>query len=218
MIAKNLIRTTIPPLKTTDTGDFALQQMAEFHVRHLPILEENKLLGLIAEEDIFHYDSEEEIGTYNMPLMRPFVSAGDHLYEVMQKFSTFRLSVIPIMGENESYEGCISLEDLLFAFADSSAVNEPGSIIVIEAAQHDYSFSEIGRIIESEGATILSSFTRLEEDGMVEITLKINRMEVSAIIATLARFDYYVKGAFAESDYLEELQENYDSLMSYLSV
>lgn len=219
MIAKNLIRTTISPLKTTDSGDFALQQMAELHVRHLPIVDGEKLLGLIAEDDIFHFDIDDEIGTYGMPMARPFVKANDHLYEVMQKMATFRLTVIPIMDENEHYEGCISLEDLLFAFADSTAVSEMGSIIVIEAAQHDYSFAEIGRIVESEGAIILSSFTRLDvEEGMVEITLKINRMEVAAIIATLARFDYHIKGAYSESDYVEELRERYDSLMNFLSV
>lgn len=219
MIAKNLIQTTIPPLETTDSGDFALHQMAEFHIRHLPVVENEKLLGIIAEDDIFHFDTEDEIGSYGMPWARPFVKENDHLYEVMQKMASFRLSIVPIMGENEDYLGCITLEDLLLAFAESTSVTEPGSIIVIEATQHDYSFSEIGRIVESEGAIVLSSFTRMNnEDGLVEITLKVNTMEISRIIATLTRFDYSIKGAFSESDYVEELQERYDSLMSYLSV
>jgi acetoin utilization protein AcuB len=219
MIAKNLIQTTIPPLKTTDSGDFALHQMSEFHIRHLPVVENEKLLGIIAEDDIFHFNTEFEIGSYGMHLARPFVKENDHLYEVMQKMASFRLSIVPIMGENEDYLGCITLEDLLLAFAESTSVTEPGSIIVIEAMQHDYSFSEIGRIVESEGAIVLSSFTRMNnEDGLVEITLKVNTMEISRIIATLARFDYNIKGAFSESDYVEELQERYDSLMSYLSV
>ena len=56
------------------------------------------------------------------------------------------------------------------------------------------------------------------DEGLVEITLKVNTMEISRIIATLGRFDYNIKGAFSESDYVEELQERYDALMSYLSV
>ena len=219
MIAKNLIQTTIPPLETTDSGDFALHQMSEFHIRHLPVVDNGRLLGIIAEDDIFHFDTEDEIGSYGMPWARPFVKENDHLYEVMQKMATFRLTIIPIMGENEQYLGSITLEDLLMAFAESTSVTEPGSIIVIEAAQHGYSFAQIGRIVESEGATILSTFTRMNNDeGLVEITLKVNTMEISRIIATLSRFDYQIKGAFSESDYVEELQERYDALMSYLSV
>jgi acetoin utilization protein AcuB len=219
MIAKNLIRTTIPPLKTTDSGDFALQQMNEFHIRQLPIVDGDTLLGLIAEDDIFHYDIDDEIGTYGMPLARPIVHENDHLYEVMEKMSKFRLSVIPVINESNQYTGCITLEDLLFAFADSSAVGEPGSILILEAGMHNYSFAQIGRIVESEGASIMSSFTRTNpDDGMVEITLKINKMEIGSIIAAFNRFDYEIKGAFSESDYVEELQERYDALMSYLSV
>jgi acetoin utilization protein AcuB len=219
MIAKNIIRTTIAPLKTTDTGDFALQQMAEFHVRHLPIVENEQFIGLIAEDDIFHFDIDDEIGSFGLALSRPFVKENTHFYEVMQKMAEFRLTVIPIVGENERYEGAVVLEDLLFAFADSTSVSDYGSIIVLEAAPHDYSFAEIGRIVEAEGAMILSTFTRTNpDDGMLEITLKINSMEVSGIIATLNRFDYEIKGAFSVSDYVEELQEHYDSLMSYLNV
>ncbi len=219
MIAKNLIRTTIAPLKTTDSGDFALQQMSEFHIRHLPIVENEQFLGLIAEDDIFHFDPDDEVGSYGMSLARPFVKENAHLYEVMQKMAEFRLTVIPIVSEDERYEGCIPLEDLLMAFAEETSVSDPGSIIVLEAAQRDYSFAEIGRIVESEGAMIMSTFTRTNpNDGMIEITLKINTMEISGIIATLGRFDYQVKEAFSESDYMEELQERYDALMSYLNV
>jgi acetoin utilization protein AcuB len=219
MIAKNLIRTTIAPLKTTDSGDFALQQMSEFHVRHLPIVDNEQFLGLIAEDDIFHFDTEDEVGSYGMSLARPFVKENAHLYEVMQKMAEFRLTVIPIVSEDERYEGCIPLEDLLMAFAEQTSVSDPGSIIVLEAAQRDYSFAEIGRIVESEGAMIMSTFTRTNpNDGMIEITIKINTMEISGIIATLGRFDYQVKEAFSESDYMDELQERYDALMSYLNV
>jgi acetoin utilization protein AcuB len=219
MIAKNLIRTTLVPLKSTDTGIFALQQMADNHIRHLPVVEGPLLIGLLSEDDILHSNPELNVELYRYAMARPFAYEQDHLYEIMHKMGQFRLTVIPVVDEQENYLGSITLEDLLPTFTDAAYLAESGSIIVLEAAPHDYSLAEIARIIESENAQVLSYFiTTPIENTDVEITLKINRIEINSIIKTLQRFGYYVKGTYAESDYESDLQDKYDSFISYLNV
>ncbi len=219
MIAKNLIRTTLVPLKPSDTGIFALRQMSDNHVRHLPVVDGVLLMGLLAEDDILHSNPELNVELFRYAMARPFAYEQDHLYEIMHKMGQFRLTVIPIVDEQENYLGCITLEDLLPSFTDAAYLSEKGSIIVLESAPHDYSLAEIARIIESENAQILSYFiTTPTENTDVEITLKLNRTEIGSIVAALQRFDYFIKGSYAESDYEEDLQERYDSFLSYLSV
>ncbi len=50
------------------------------------------------------------------------------------------------------------------------------------------------------------------------ITLKVNKLEVSDIVATFQRYDYQVKYYFGEELYANELKSNYENLMSYLNV
>jgi acetoin utilization protein AcuB len=219
MIAKNLIRTTLTPLKPSDTGIFALRQMSDNHVRHLPVVDGLLFIGLLAEDDILHSNPELNVELYRYAMARPFAYESDHLYEIMHKMGQFRLTVIPVVDEMENYLGSITLEDLLPTFTDAAYLNENGSIIVLEAAPHDYSLAEIARIVEAENAQILSYFiTTPTENTEVEITLKLNRTEVGSIIAALQRFDYHIKGSYASSDYEEDLQERYDAFLSYLNV
>ena len=59
MIAENLLSHTIIPLRTSDSGEEALGIMNDFYVRHLPIVNDKQLLGMIAEDEILEYDIEE---------------------------------------------------------------------------------------------------------------------------------------------------------------
>lgn len=219
MIASNLLSQTIIPLKTSDTGEEALSIMSDFYVKHLPIVNNKQLLGLISEDDILEYDVEEAVGSYSLSMNRPYVNENDHVFEVMRIMSEFKLTVIPVVDHEDNYLGLISQDDLLRFFASIGSFTEPGSIIVLEMSKRDYTLAEIARIVESESAAILSSFITTNLDSTrIDVTIKINRNDIQSIIATFNRFDYQIKASFQESDYFESLKERYDSLISYLNV
>jgi CBS domain-containing protein len=219
MVAENLITTAILPLRTSDTGDEALSIMDDFHVRHLPIVNDKQLLGVISDDDILLHNVAEAIGSFALSLRRPYVRTTDHIYEVMRLLAEHQLTVIPVVNEENDYEGMISQEDLLNYFAKTASFSDTGSIVILEIARRDYSMTEISRIVESEGAVILSSFITSEQDAnLMEVTIKINRQNIQNIISTFERFNYVIKASFNEQEYLESLQERYDSLMSYLSI
>jgi acetoin utilization protein AcuB len=50
------------------------------------------------------------------------------------------------------------------------------------------------------------------------VTLRINKMEVSDIVATFQRYEYKIKYYFGEEQYENELRDNYNHLMNYLSI
>ncbi len=219
MVAESLISNVILPLRTSDTGDEALSMMDDFYVRHLPIVNNQQLLGLISESDIFNFDAKEAVGSYSLSLRRPYVNSRDHIYEVMRQLAQGDLSVIPVVDDENNYLGVVTQEDLLNYFATTFSFTEPGSIIVLELDKRDYSLAEIARIVESENAVILSNFITSRPDSLkMEVTIKINRQNLQSVIATFQRFDYLIKASFNEAEYLDSLKERYDSLMSYLNV
>ncbi len=219
MTAEQLVSDEIIPLRTSDTGEEALEMMSEFYVRHLPIVNNQQLLGLISEDDILNFDATEAVGSYSLSLHHPFVHARDHIYEVMRVLADYQLTLVAVVDADDNYCGVVTQEDLLRYFASTAAFAESGSIIVLETHKHDYSLAQIARIVESENAVIFSSFlSSTPDDNEINVTIKVNTQNIGAILSSFARFNYTVKASFNEAEYLDTLKERYDSLVSYLNV
>jgi predicted transcriptional regulator len=219
MIAKELISQLIQPLRTSDTGEQALTYMQIYHLKHLPIVNNEQLLGTISEEDITVNSLEEAIGSFPLSLNKAYVRQGDHLFEVMSVMADHKLSAIPVVDQKDNYLGLITLEDLIQFYARSFSFSEPGGIIVIELNKTDYSLAEISRIIEGENAAVLSSFlTHDEASQHIYVTLKTNQVDTHHIEATLERFGYTIKATFSEEGYFESMQDHYDAFLHYLNV
>lgn len=219
MIAENLISHDILPLHTTDTGDEALGIMNDYYLRHLPLVENGELLNIISEDQILDEDALLAVGTYEVPQQPIFVRSSDHLYDVMRLLAAHNLTAIPVLNEERKFVGLVTLEKLIRFFAESGSFREPGSIIVLEMGRHDYSLAEIARIVEGEGAVILSSFLQsFAESNRIEVTIKLNAQQINSILATFERFNYEIKASFNEVELQNVLRERYDSLINYLNI
>ncbi len=220
MIAKNLITDGIMPLKTSDTGRTALSWMEEYKVSHLPIVNNQEFLGLISELDIYDLDNfDEPLGNHKLSLKNPYVFDSQHIYDVLKLVNEQNLSLVPVLSEKGNYEGSISLQNLVKYFARALSVDNPGGIIVLEMTYNDYSLTELAKIVEENDAKILSTFIINHENSTrLDVFLKLNTVEISAILKTFERFEYFVKASFGEEDDLDDLRERYNSLMNYLNV
>ncbi len=221
MLAKNLISTVVPSVKTSDTGNKALGWMEFFKVSHLPIVNNQDFLGLISESDIYDLNcGDEPIGNHKLSLIRPYVYEYQHIWELVDIISKLKLSVIPVLTEDKKYLGVITLQDLAQHLAKITAANQLGSIIVLEMGVHDYSLSEISRIVEENDAKILSLFVSGSEDTtQINVTLKFNTTDVAAILQSFVRFDYKIKESYLSDDDENRLfRERYESFLSYLNV
>lgn len=220
MIAKNIITNNIVPLKTSDTGVFALSMMDDFKVSHLPIVNNIDFLGLISESDIYSTNNfDEPLGNHKLSLTRPFVTEYQHFYEVIKIVSDLKLTLIPVLDEQNKYLGVITLEDLTQHFSKIASLQNPGGIIVLEINSQDYSLSQIAQIVESNDAKILSLYVSSQpESTKMEVTLKINKMDIGAVLQTFNRYNYIVKETYSEETDIESLKERFDSFMKYLSI
>ena len=81
MVANDLISVIIPSLKTSDTGQTALNWMEIFRISHLPIVNNQDFLGLISDTDIYDMNQPEEpIGNHALTLLKPYVTTEQHLF------------------------------------------------------------------------------------------------------------------------------------------
>lgn len=52
----------------------------------------------------------------------------------------------------------------------------------------------------------------------MQVTIRVNKLEVSALLGTFQRYEYNVKYYFGEEVFENELKSNYDNLKHYLKI
>ena len=220
MIAKEVATYDILPLNVSDTCSFALNAMDENRVNHLPVVHERELLGVISEFDLVnHPDLQDVVGNVKLSLPNAFISAFQHVFDVMKMMTEMKLSLLPVIEQKNLYSGVITLPNLLRYLTLNASVLNPGGLIILEVAGNNYSMAEISQIVESNDARIIAAiFTTNPNSTSIIITLKINIVDLNPVIQTFERFNYTIKATFAEKDDLDDLKERYDALMNYLSI
>lgn len=221
MIAEELISEIVPAIKRDDKASEALNWMDVFKVSHLPIVEESEYLGLISDADIFDKNTpESSVMSHHLSLNRPFVKMNQHIYEVVDLISKFKLTVVPVLSDKDEYLGVITVNDMAHEFSNLMASENPGGIIVLELKVNDYSLSEISQIVEGNDAKILSLYIRsIHNTDSVHLTLKLNKTDISAVIQTFERYSYKIKAIFANSTEVDSmLKDRLDSFFKYINI
>jgi predicted transcriptional regulator len=220
MIARDLIKDDVPPIKPFESMEKALEWMDEFRVSHLPVVDGSKYYGLVSENMI--YDCNEAslpVSELNLTMNRPFVFEDVHVYKVMQMVAELKLSVVPILNKKEKYIGLSTMKQLMDYLTNTSSISEAGSVIVLEINQFDYSLAHISQIVESNDAKVLTSFITSSLDSkMMDVTIKINRTNIEAVLQTFYRYDYKVKASFSEDEFEQDMKKRYQGLMKYLNM
>ncbi|TAF65166.1 MAG: CBS domain-containing protein [Cytophagales bacterium] len=221
MTAEELINQMIPPLKTTDSLEKALKWMEELKISQLPVVENNQYKGLVSEELIFAKTDNQHI-VADLPLIAPEVKAyyHQHFYEILKLANSHAVEVVAIMDEANQFLGVVTVNDTLVAFADSTALQEPGGILVLLLDPRDYSLSEISRLIESNNAKILSTYINQnsQDKNKINVTIKTNVLDLSRIIATFERFGYQIIAKFQTNDSVDTDKERLEMLLKYLNI
>jgi acetoin utilization protein AcuB len=220
MLAKDLISIDIPPLKVSDDGKKALEWMEEFKVSHLPVIDKTHYVGLVSDAELIDLITPgEHISKIRRTLSKPFVYEQQHAYEVLKMYTLLKITSIPVIDVKEHYVGVITMQKMLDYFAELTAAQEPGSLIVLDLHQRDYSLSQISQIVESNGAKVLSLFLTPRTDSTeLEVTIKLNSMDVAAVLQTFERYGYTVKASFSQNTSNKALKDRYDALMHYLNI
>ncbi|WP_183566261.1 CBS domain-containing protein [Mucilaginibacter sp. SP1R1] len=220
MVAIELIADAIPPVHTSDTIQKVYDRMVEFRIRHLPIVNEDQFLGLVAEDDLIgESDYQTAVGALALSLVNPYVLEDQHIYDVIRLFYERQLTVVPVLDQKRNYLGLISINAITEYFAKITGIVQPGGIIVLEISNKNNSLAHMAQIVESDNAQILSSYVQTFPDSTkMEVTLKVNKQDISAIIATFLRYEYDIKATFNNTDHNDNSKDRYDSLMNYLNL
>jgi acetoin utilization protein AcuB len=221
MLAEEFINQMIPPLKLNDTSQIALNWMEVFHLTQLAVVDERLYKGIIDEETLLEKNNPNlPISEYVLSYKDVTVKATSHYYDVISLASKNQLEVIPVIGDANEYLGVVSVNETSVAIAKMFASQGAGGIIVLAMKAIDYSLTQIARLIEANDTKIMSVFVTddSKKDSFIKVTLKLNRIDLTRVIATLERYDYKIIAQFQETDIEDYDKDRLDMLFKYLNM
>lgn len=219
MLNYQLISTHIKPLDISQTVEEALLSMDDLEIHQLPVVEEGIYLGLLEEEDLLDANSKQIIKELAYEFHPFSVLSDEHISGAVKLSAGHDLAVIPVVDAEKKYLGSITQEDLFRQHARINGVGDQGALIVLEANPTQVSFGELSRLVETNDAQITQLNTYTDElTGKTIVTIRLNKKEVSDIVATFQRYEYHVLYFFGKEEYENELNHNYRHLLNYLEI
>ncbi len=220
MLTVDIINQNIPRLQLQDSVGKARQLINDFKVTHLPVISEEKYLGLISEEDLL--DAEDDKAPIQL-VQQNFspVSVPDdvHFLNAVNKSIQADSNIIPVVNRGGLFVGVITASDLLKTMGNFAGADEIGGLIVLEMERTHFAISEISRIVESNDCTILHLNTTTNPvNGLLTVTIHLNKKEIATVVATFERYDYDVVYFFGLEHFENEIESNYRNLMNYLDI
>ena len=219
MQTSDYITKDIKPLKLTDVISKAKELFKQLTFSHLPVVDGELFLGIIAENDIQSIiDDKDLLSEYKYLLQSFSVTKKTNWFELLKIFSLNDANIIPVLSENNNYLGYYELTDVLHIFNSTPFLNDSGAILVISKEISDYSFSEISQIVESNNAKLLGAFISNINKDTVEVTVKISDHDLNNTMQTFRRYNYTILTGFQVDEYLQTLKERSDYLQRYLDI
>jgi hypothetical protein len=131
----------------------------------------------------------------------------------------YQFETLAVQNSDEQFLGLISLKDIgIQSFAHSTLLQE-GSTLVLNVQAIQYSLAEISRICESNDAKILYLFVQplMDADNTLQVSLKMNKVYLNHVIASLERFGYQIIHTNSPLDPNQSLDDRYNWLVKYLN-
>jgi CBS domain-containing protein len=150
---------------------------------------------------------------------RPAISINAHPFEAMRIMHLHQLSILPVINEENEYAGCLSQERLMQYLIESINIDVLGGIIVLEMEPRNYSLAQIARICENEQVIILGLQAKTNPNSSkLEVTIKTNSTDLSAVVQAFERYDYSVVDTFGDTKIENDTSDRYRLLMNYINM
>jgi acetoin utilization protein AcuB len=223
---KRVVHKNIPVISLENTIQEALQILRELRVEGLPVVHDNKLLGIILTSDIEYHLQKGKTSPENkvqtLELENPIYARLDiHAYEILKNFDNVPYCFLPVIDSKDNYIGVVYKEDLVDELSDIFRVLEEGTVFEFEVPIEHFRLSEMIKVIEQNDAQVLSMTSRPSKTNASAqiVTCKLQTQEPFRLQNTLEKLGYPVSYSSASTvNFLDDTSFKAQEFMKYLEI
>lgn len=216
MILAQIIQTHYPVARLTDTVERVMDWMEEMEVKHLPVIGDTGYLGLVDKEWLEDLPTDTRLSEISHLLAVIAAREQDFITTGLQIMAAHSLTALPVVNEGQLL-GVVSAVEMIRVLAVWLEAGDKQGVLVIESTPEKFSLGEVNRLLETNDLTIRHLNTRFES-GQIIVSIRVSRTDIYAAVGSLQRYGYTVSYHQGSADENQELQENYQHLLSYLNL
>ena len=175
---------TIGPEATVEE---AIQLMKKHSIRHLPVVEETRLVGLVTESSIRQYlllSVMDKLSIREVMIINPItIDADATIDEAARIIYRYKIGGLPVM-QNGRLVGIMTVTDLLGAFIELMGILRSSSRIDVIPIHTD-GFDDVIEIIRNHGGKIISVGMDIHHSGKRIYYIRLEKCPLEPIAAAL---------------------------------
>ncbi|QTD41392.1 acetoin utilization AcuB family protein [Sporosarcina sp. Te-1] len=165
MLVEEIMKKEVVTLTTAHTVRDALQIMRDHKIRHLPILNDGKLVGVVSDRDLKQAApallAEPDQQPLDLPLTKIMTSNPitghpmDFVEESAVLFYEHQIGCLPIVSGGRLV-GIITETDLLYNYIELTGAHQPGSQIEVRVPNVPGILFEVSKVFHEQNTNVLS--------------------------------------------------------------
>ena len=136
----------------------AVRLMTSNSIRHLPVVESEKMVGLVTESNIRQYLSQplEDVTIEDIMIVNPItIDINASIDSAAKLIHAYKIGGLPVL-EKRKLAGIITTIDILAAFIELMGILEESSRIDVVVNENMGSIEDVMKVIRDHGGTVIS--------------------------------------------------------------
>jgi len=219
MLVAELIRTD-RALIDTQTVDDALAYLHQVSQSEWPVVNGSGLpVGIAVEHQLLTHDGQKRLHDVMEPETLA-LSLDMHVFDAVRKMNHLKRETIAVVDDTAAYVGTLVRAKMISSLTSVLHLDESGSVVTVELKERDYELTVLVRLIEQEGARILTISVEAPDEHfpLYRISFKLNLVDVGRISSTLRRHGFTVSTESRSEEHEAEWADRADAFLRYLDM
>ncbi len=199
MLIREVMNSNIVTISPNTKLNDAYSLMQGKKIRHLPVLENNKLVGVVTDRDLrlatsqlskLPFDPETivaKVMTSPVNTAHPL----DPIEIATQVMRELKIGCMPVV-ENSTLIGMVTTSDLLDALLLLTGVHQPSGRIDILLPNRSGELARLTALLAEHKVNIHSILTYPDKEGKIKLVLRISTMEIKFIAQEICNSGFEV--------------------------
>ncbi len=163
----------------------AIEIMHRYSIRHLPVVENGKMLGFVTESNLRQYlltDMLNELTTSDVMIINPItIDSNASIDSAARLIHEYKIGGLPVL-EKRRLVGIITITDILGAFIELLGLLEESTRLDVLLDEKRGSIDDVLKLIKETGSRIISVGVDTQSSRRKVYYIRLEKTDVAPII------------------------------------
>jgi acetoin utilization protein AcuB len=212
MLVQDVMQTKVFTVTPDTTLPEALRLTGQRGIRHLPVLDDDRLVGIVSDRDLKRAmaSTATSLEAHELRYLLDRLRIGEIMTQAVVTVGPMlpieaaarlmiqdKIGALPVTDTGQLV-GLVTETDVLRLFVRTMGVSEPSSRLDVVVGNRPHAVAEVVQAIEATGAEISSLVTLAKEGGFKEIVVRIRTINPAPAVWSLNARGYTARQTWGE--------------------